>query len=63
MYLSCWVMPRELRFGPRGGDIAVTINFTEASVTDVFNFLINTGHWSHRVVDDKMVSVTVQPER
>ena len=47
----------------QGTDRPVTVNFTDARVVDVFNFLINAGHWNYSVVDEKTVVVTVTPER
>jgi hypothetical protein len=32
-------------------------------VVDVFNFLVNAGHWTYSVVDDQTVIVTVTAER
>jgi hypothetical protein len=46
-----------------GTDRVVTVNFTDARVVDVFNFLVNAGHWTYSVVDERTVIVTVTPER
>jgi len=47
----------------QGGDRPVNVDFTNARVNDVFNFLVNAGHLSYSVVDEKTVIVTVQGER
>ena len=47
----------------QGDDRPVTVNFTNARVVDVFNFLINAGHLTYTVVDEKTVVVTVTAQR
>jgi hypothetical protein len=47
----------------QGTDRPVTVNFTDPRVVDVFNFLVNAGHWTYSVPDDKTVIVMVTAER